>query len=282
MVTLEASAPLRDLGDGLAGTRIVALRDAFIEWRAGRFLRLRAGQFKVPFNAESLFPDATLPFVTRSVVTDGIFPPEGPPRFGLALDRQIGAQASSERLGGAVGFQYAVAVVNGNGPNTLTNDDNGVSPVGRLTLSLHDWLQVGANALYNPTPFGDAPGGVETQLSYGGDVSVNAWGLSLFGMYVTREITRPGPGLPTERADGWVAQLRYDFTAIGFDVGVRYARLEPKRAQEQDWISEATALLGYRPDGLPLRVLAQYTLRTEAPAVAIPNDSVDLLAQVSF
>lgn len=284
VISVDASAPQRRDQDPLEGNRVVALRDGYIEYKAMRFLKIRGGQFKAPFNAETLLPDDALPFVSRSVVSEGILPPEtNAAREGLSLDRQVGIQLASERLGGDVGFQYALAVVNGNGINVLNNDNNSVTPVARVAVGFKELVSVGANAYYNSATFGDRPGRInETRLGYGGDVSVNVAGLNVFGMVLLQNVRHEDVGVPDEQALGIVGSARYLFEPLGLEAGVRYARYEPSNAQTNDQLQDVAAMVGYRVKGSPARILVQYTLRIEEANASVANDSVDALAQITF
>lgn len=281
-VSIDGAVQQRDPGDPLRGERIVALRDAYLEYSPYEFLRIRAGQFKAPFNAETLLPDNALPFITRSVLTRGILPPEGPIQEGLTLDRQVGVQLSSARLGGKVGFEYALAVVNGNGANALFNDNNDVAPVARLAVSYDSLVSVGLNGFYNRLSLGPAPRITETHLGYGGDVTVSVGGLHAMGMFLMRSVGHPDTDLPTEEGMGALGQVRYHFESIGLEAGARVAWYQPSGALAFAERTEVTGMVGYRAARFPARILLQYTHRIEDAAVEIGNNSVDLLGQVTF
>ena len=281
-VSIDGAVQRREPGDPLRGERIVALRDAYLEFTPYEFLRIRAGQFKAPFNAETLLPDNALPFITRSVLTQGILPPEGPVQEGLTLDRQVGVQLSSARLGGKVGFEYAVAVVNGNGANELFNDNNSIAPVARLALSYDSLLSIGVNGFYNVLSLGAAPRITETQLAYGGDVTLVTGGLHAMGMFLVRSVGHPDTDLPTEEGMGALGQVRYHFESLGLEAGARVAWYQPSGALAFAERTEITGMVGYRAARIPARILIQYTHRIEDAAVEIGNNSVDLLGQVTF
>src|SRR3954465_8937772 len=89
------AAPQLNPADPLTGGRIVEMRDAYVEYKVCKGFIVRAGQFKAPFNGETLLGDPILPFIPRSVMTDGVGPPEAyGPREGLTLGRQIGLMIS--------------------------------------------------------------------------------------------------------------------------------------------------------------------------------------------
>lgn len=283
VISLEAAAPTRRELDPLEGTRVVSLKDGYIELAASPLFHVRGGQFKAPFNGEVLLPDEALPFITRSIVSDGLLPPEGPRVNGLSLDRQVGIQLSSDRIGGDLGAQYAVALVNGNGPNVLNNDNNAVAPVARVAILYKDLLSLAVNGYFNPATVGERPARIkENQLAYGGDLSVNVAGLNAFAMVLVRTTTHESTGLPAEQALGAVMSAKYYYEPLGIEAGTRFAWYEPSDAQPDDIRNELTAMVGYRLREFPARILVQYTMRGEEAGAEIANDSVDALAQVTF
>ncbi len=284
VASVDGAQPRRDAADPLAGSRVVELKDAYLEWTPSRFAGLRIGQFKAPLDAEELLPDAQLPFITRSVVSDGAVPPDAYPVEGLSLSRQVGLQVASERLGSdTAGFRYAVAVVNGNGANVLNNDNNLVTPVARVSYEYQDLVTVSANAAYDARLEGVRPNRLpSSRLSYGGDVSVRAGGIDLLGVVLMRNTTHPGSGLPSESALGWLAQAHYLHKESGLEGGVRFASYEPSSVVPDDRVMEGAAMVAYTLKSAPLRLLLQYTLRLEEAAVAVSNDSVDVMGQVSW
>lgn len=295
VASLEAAAPSR-ADDGVSGKRIVELRDAYAQYRICRGFTLRGGQFKAPFWRETLLEDATLPFISRSVVSEGLALPEAyGPRAGLSLDRQVGLQAASDWLmeeKAAFNFRYALAVVNGNGLNGLFNDNNIVTPVARAELQFFSHASLGLNGYYNVAAAGTRPNRVSaSHFGYGADLSVQAFGFTLMGGFVGKRSFYDGNLLTPDTAYGAMVSLYgapqcncRDGKPLlgGFELGVRYAIFEPSMAQSDDQTSDFAVMVGYKLEKVPLRILAQYTLRFEAPAATLNNDSLDLLAQLQW
>ncbi|PZR07706.1 MAG: hypothetical protein DI536_26730 [Archangium gephyra] len=277
--SVEFAAPFVDPNDPLTGRRIVDLRDAYIQYDFFDFLRLRAGQQRPPYYAEMLLSDGSIPFVNRSVLANGIAPPEGFPRNQLAPDRQLGLQLFSKRLGGEwVGFKYALGVFNGNGQNQLFNDNNSVQPVARVEVDVHEVVTLGLNGYYNHRTDGVRPNQLSTnQVAYGADLAVQAFGFSALGAFLGKSSTYSYAGLPPDSGMGALGQLRYFHEGTGLEAAVRFAWYEPSTAQADDQVQEYAAMLGWRPFKLPFRVLAQYTHREEERLAAYPNDSVDAM-----
>ncbi len=283
--SVELAAPLFNPDDPLNGRRIVELRDAFFQYDVCKGFIVRAGQFRPPYDAEMLTSDGALPFMSRSILANGVLPPEGyGPRQPLAPDRQVGLQVSSLRLGNdTVGVRYAVGVFNGAGPNQLYNDNNGLMPVARVELELLKYVTVGVNASYNVRSDGVRPNRLMTsQVGYGVDVEAHrtfhdVHSVSAMVVFLGRASSFSFSGLPAESATGVLGQARYVHERTGLEAALRFAYLEPSSAQEADQVTELTALVGWRPFRLPFRILGQYTHRGEEGPVAYPNDSVDLM-----
>lgn len=277
--SIELSAPLANANDPLTGTRIVALRDAWAQYEVAPALIIRAGQYRPPYYAEMLMSTASMPFVNRSVIGDGVAPPEAYGTRALALDRQVGLQVSSKRLGGETfGFRYAVGIFNGNGPNVLFNDNNSPMGVGRVELDLMQHVTLGVNAFYNVRAEGTRPTRLYTnQLGYGADVEAKFGGFSALAAFLGRNSTFNYAGLAPESGMGVMGQVRYFHEATGLEAALRFAWFEPSSAQLDDQLTELAAMVAWRPFELPFRVLVQYTHRGEESQVSYPNDSVDLL-----
>jgi hypothetical protein len=289
VASVEIAAPHLDPADPLTGNRIVEMRDAYLEYRVCKGFWVRAGQFKAPFNGETLLGDADLPFITRSLATDGVSPPEAyGPRDGITLGRQIGLMISSDRLGTpTIGFRYYVAAVNGNGQNQLFNENNLIAPVARLEVDLFDRVRIAVNGFYNVVALGIRPNRVNVnELGYGVDLTVRVAGLRALVGFVGRansySTTDASNVLPSDQSMGLYAQLLYVFESIGLEAAVRFSWLEPSTAQLGDRAWDYTAMLAYHFKKVPLRVLAQYTHREEEPVAAIGNDSIDAMVQVTW
>lgn len=282
--SVDGSVARRRELDPLDGSRVVDLKDAYLAWDAHRFAQLRIGQFKAPYNAEALLGDGSLPFISRSVVHDGVLPPDGFARQGMTLDRQVGLELASKRLGSeAFGFRYAVALVNGNGANALNNDNGMVAPVARLQAEYRDLVTFGVNGFYNQETQGVRPNRLTSdRLGTGADLAVSVRGVRALAVLLLRNTTHPSTALGAESALGAMGQLHYLHARTGLEGGVRYAYFEPSSTEPNDRLTELSAMVGYRLPSFPLRVLLQYTMRGEEPGVAIANDGIDALAQVTW
>lgn len=278
--SVELAAPLVDSGDPLSGRRIVEVRDAYLQYEFHPALTLRAGQFRPPYYAEQLLPDSALAFTSRSVLANGLNPPEAfGPRTALAPERQVGIQFSSQRLGTPMlGFKYALGLFNGNGPNQLFNDNNSFMPAARVAVDFNEHLTLGVNGFYNQRTDGARPNRLATnQLGYGADVETHGYGLSAMVAFLGKASTYSYAGLPPDSSLGALTQVRYHHPATGLEGALRGAFYEPSAAQPDDQVIEVAAVVAWRPFELPFRVLLQYTHRSEEARATYSNDSVDLM-----
>ncbi|MFO0598623.1 MAG: hypothetical protein U0228_25170 [Myxococcaceae bacterium] len=278
--SVEFAAPLVDPNDPLSGRKIVELRDAYVSYEICSGFGIRVGQQRPGYYAEMLLSDGAVPFTTRSVLANGVNPPDGyGPRNFLAPDRQLGINLYSQRLGNELlGFKYMVGVFNGNGQNQLFNDNNSVEPVGRIELDLKRIVTLGLNGYYNVRTDGVRPNRLSTsQVAFGGDLTAAYMGFSAMAAFLGKSSTYSYGGLPSDLSMGAMGSLRYFHEDTGLEAAVRFAWYEPSTAQTQDQVMEFVAMVGWKPFKLPFRVVGQFTHREEEQGVGYPNDSVDVM-----
>jgi phosphate-selective porin len=117
--------------------------DVFVNYGPSPWANLEVGQFYLPFTLENRISDNTTPFLERSLAVRNI---------GAPLQRDVGAMFWGEAPSRQV--YYAVAVVNGDGPNRV-NVDTKYDFAGRVVYRPVDgiegpmkWAQVGFSAKY--------------------------------------------------------------------------------------------------------------------------------------
>jgi phosphate-selective porin len=113
--------------------------DVFVNYGPHPLFNVEVGQYYLPFTLENRISDNTTPFLERSVAVRNI---------GAPLQRDIGAMAWGEtpnRL-----FYYAVAFLNGDGPNRVNVDTRYevagrvfVRPLATTTNTPSKWSQLG-------------------------------------------------------------------------------------------------------------------------------------------
>ncbi|MFO7638839.1 MAG: porin [bacterium] len=160
----ERAAAVLELG---ADRLELTVKDAFVEYRVGRPLRLAAGLRKMPFSLEELTPARRLLMIERTTVNDAF----GRPGF---LGRDIGLTVEGELFERTLPVGYALGVYNGTRGRLHRDYDDAKQFVERLTVSPARWLTVGLNA----TQRNDSLTG-ELLHAGGGDFRVRAGGLLL-------------------------------------------------------------------------------------------------------
>lgn len=271
---------------GVAGEKQVSLRDAYLRYAFRPYLVLTLGQFKAPFSAEALTSDKDLLFFDRSMVTRGKLPPEGYAAEGITLDRQVGATLSSERIAlGPIGVRYAAGVFNGNGANRLLNDNQALTPAGRLALDFQDRVALGFAGYLNPRTTGSRPDlQQETDTGFTADLSANLFGARLLVAWLMRdrsyETITPTP--PSEGASGLLAQIAWRHEATGLEPAYRFAMLDPSSLSGFEQATHHTLGLNWKPADRPLRLLLAYTVRLEQAERVLKNDGLELGAQLTF
>ncbi|MGH7411920.1 MAG: porin [Candidatus Methylomirabilis sp.] len=208
-----------DFGQGAA-----VLTDGYLELRYWPELRLRAGQFKVPFSYEDLFSDNNIDFVERSVADN------------LAPARDLGAMLHGSLFGGVV--SYAGGIFNGTGQNTAdTNNSKDLAarlvvyPFKQTDLVWLKNLHVGADVTWGEQDSGQSLRGrtdgtfvffnrINTRgdrLRYSGEVAYYTGPFTIYGEYIQSEEERKGLGAGgRDLADlfgrGWYVTTTYMLT----------------------------------------------------------------------
>ena len=214
-----------DFGQGAAGGDIsTSLTDAYLDIHYWPELRLRAGQFKVPFSYEELFSDNNIDFIERSVADN------------LVPSRDVGAMLYGSLFGGVV--SYSTGIFNGAGQSKgETNDSKDLA--GRLVLapfkqSDNTWLknlQIAGDVAWGDEDSGQSLQGktdgqfvffnrVTTRgdrLRYSGEAAYYYGPFALYGEYIQTEEERKGLGakgtdLPDLNGRGWYVTATYLLT----------------------------------------------------------------------
>ena len=208
-----------DFGQGAA-----VLTDGYLDIHFWPELRLRAGQFKVPFSYEELFSDNHIDFVERSVADN------------LVPSRDLGAMLHGSLFGGIV--SYAGGIFNGSGQNVAdTNDSKDlaarlvVTPFKQSDLGWLKNFQFGGDITWGDEDSGQSLRGrtdgqfvffnrINTRgdrLRYSGEASYYTGPFTLYGEYIQTQEERKGLGtggrdLPDLDGRGWYLTATYLLT----------------------------------------------------------------------
>jgi len=99
----------------------VTLEDFYVDYKMVEGLKIRAGQYKVPFNRQELTSSGSQQFVDRAITNEA-----------FALNRDQGVMLHSFLLRDY--GEYAIGIFNGNGRNKSGNENNGHLFVGRVAF----------------------------------------------------------------------------------------------------------------------------------------------------
>ncbi len=100
------------------------LNDAVADWTGFRDVNVRVGQYKVPLDRQRIIPFFRLQFIDRAI-TDTEF----------TFDRDVGLDLHSDDLFGLGLFRYNLGVFTGDGRNTFTLGNFGLTYVARVEVS---------------------------------------------------------------------------------------------------------------------------------------------------
>ncbi|MBN2360005.1 MAG: hypothetical protein JXR83_11175 [Deltaproteobacteria bacterium] len=267
----------------VGGTTFAALKDAWVQIKPWDFILVRAGQFKTPFDEESLRSTAELRFVDRSVGDRGIRSGEGYQVLGASPARNLGLMAGAEDLRlGPFGLQYLAAVVNGNGENQAYNDNSAPAVFGRLALSAFDAVGLGVGGVYNPRTVGALPN-LYDEIDAGFTVDAHAM---LFGAYADASFLwintqYPTTGAPDSVAMAASAEVGYTLW-FGLGAGYRFGWYDPTSTFGNDAVVEHTVGIRYDVPRLPLALIVDYTIALEQPGRELANNRLGALLQLNI
>lgn len=214
-----------DFGQGASGRDgNVVLTDGFLDIHYWPELKLRAGQFKVPFGYEELLSDNNIDFVERSVADN------------LVPSRDMGAMVYGSAFDGLV--SYALGGFNGSGQNKRdTNDSKDLAarlvlaPFKQADLPWLKNLQVGGDVTWGDEDSGQSlQGKTDAQfvffrsiatrgdrLRYSGEAAYYHGPFTMYGEYIQTREERKGLGsggsnLHDLYGRGWYVTMTYLLT----------------------------------------------------------------------
>lgn len=261
----------------------LALRDVFVAYQPWDFLRITVGQFKAPFDAESLADLNDVMFISRAVYLDGVRGTEGFFAPGIGVDRELGLRISGERLRitDSIRASYFLAVTNGNGDNNTVNDNNHPAFWARGELYV-PYVRLGVAGNFNPLTNGVFPNLFDEQRAgFAADAKFEFKGAWLFAQFLFLQNSYPTTRAPRIVQMGAHAQVGYKFW-FGLTPAYRIAWYEPNDRISIDQLLYHTVGLMYDLPWVPVRVMANGTFAGEQTARSIANNQLDFLVQATF
>jgi hypothetical protein len=268
-------------------------KNAYAEIAPFEWLTVRGGQFKVPFDRETLVATNHTTFSGLSLMTAsyklwGEYMGEEDLAYHWDYASRLGSSFGYDRglqLGGKLWdkrFHYAAGVFNGGGANRGNDNTNlmyalrlQVDPMGEMSKGMSDLdptdkplLSFGAAFAYN-RPNNKSPIAPEDKnldyysedLNLTGDFLLKWYGLHFMGAVFYRAADH-GNGYPKNNSIGtlgYMAQAGWFFPQVGLEPALRYSGMDANLDREGDNVHELTGALTYYFKGHNLKVGAEYT-----------------------
>jgi hypothetical protein len=257
------------------------------------WLTVRGGQFKVPFDRETLVAANQTTFSSLSLMTSsyklwGEYMTEDSLAYHWDYATRLGSSFGYDRglqLAGKLWekrFSYGVGAFNGGGANR-DNDNTKlmyalrlqVDPLGEMTAGMSDLdrtekplLSIGAAFAYNRpenknpvTPEDKKFDYYSEEMSVTGDALFKWNGLHVMGAFFFRtgDHGNAYPENNTINTIGYMAQAGWFFPQVGLEPAFRYSGMDANLEREGDNVHELTGAVNYYFKGHNLKVGAEYT-----------------------
>ncbi len=268
---------------------------AYGEFAPMREINVRAGQFKVPFDQETLTGTSELTFTSRSLMNrsysrwgEGVAPTNAV-TWGWDFETVRGAGFGYDRgmmIHGAFTeniFKYNVGVFNGSGPN-VGNDNRDLLValrvetqfLGEMTPGMSDidstkkpLMSIGAAFAYDLPLHKDLiqPEFVynSQDVNFTADIQFKWYGVSLFTNMFFRNSDHGAVLLDENEQErpiktfGYTGQLAYFNLASGLEPAFRYSMMDADSGRQGDHMHEISAALNYYIVGNNLKIQAEWS-----------------------
>jgi len=254
-----------------AGT--ARLLDAYTAYQFADYLKITAGQFKIPFSYESLTSDSQLEFIDRSQVIEALAG-RSKDVIGNQNGRDIGIQVggSFAKLEDRYLFDYTLGIFNGAGYNATTDNNGFKDFVGRIGVHPVKGLDLGGS-LYSGE--GVPSGGTKSQYRsrYGFDARYILGALSLTAEYAH------GTDAAVKR-DGWYAQAGY-YIIPQIQLVSKYDTYDPNKVITTDRAKIYTGGVNFVFNKYT-KLAVDYLDRREETATQVKNNIFEAQLQIAF
>jgi phosphate-selective porin OprO and OprP len=249
------------------------LLDGYAAFKPYDFLKLQAGQFKVPFSLENLAPSNNMETIDRSQVVEALVA-RGRDVLGNHNGRDIGVQASGSlvKINDRFIVDYFVAGFNGNGINTADNNEP-KDAAARIVLHPVKGLDIGASYYNGYDKYGTPTARNRVRTRMGGELVYIYKFASLRGEYIEGE----DGGI--ERS-GYYAQLSAYIYKKKLQLVGRYDAFDPDTDKDDDaMINYLGGINFFFNDWAKIQV--NVTNRTEE-GESVNNDIIGVQLQIGF
>jgi len=250
------------------------LLDAYTSYKFGDYLKITAGQFKIPFSVDNLTADNQLEFIDRSQVEEALAA-RAKDVIGNQVGRDIGAEISGSFLkyNNHYVFDYTLAVLNGDGIDKTADNNNNKDIAGRFTFHPVSNLGISYDFYQGHDVWGTS---TVTQIRNrrGVDARYVDGPLSL-----TAEYDRGTDGL-IDRS-GWYGQAAYFIVPQKIQLAGRYDSYNTNLAITTDRTIWYLGGINYFFNNWT-KLYINYTFKREETAVQVPNNLFAAEIQVQF
>jgi phosphate-selective porin len=220
------------------------LLDAYTTYKIFDFLKITAGQFKVPFSYESLVSDSELDFIDRSQVVNALSG-RSTDVIGNQNGRDIGAEltGSFAKLNDHYLFDYYFSVLNGAGYDVTTDNNQHKDIAGRFVIHPIQNLSIGADFYH----------GIDLFTVAAGTAKANTFNLrnrqGIDGRYVWKKLALTaefdkGTDAHINR-NGWFGQATYFVWSNKLQLAAKYDTYDPTQTITTDRTNDYTGGVNY-------------------------------------
>jgi len=250
--------------------------DAMLTYKWADYLKISAGQFKVPFSMENLAGSNKLESIDRSQVVEAMSA-RSKDLIGNHNGRDLGVQlwGSALKINDLNLLDYAVGVFNGEGINVADSNEK-KDVAARLLFHPFKGFDIGGS-YYDGVDWRKAgtPATAKDRVRkrYGFEISYLWNNLSLKGEYIK------GQDDETDRS-GWYMQAGYYFVPKKFQAVLKYDTYDKDLDKADNITNNYICCLNYMFNDFT-RIQAAYTYRQEEGG-QVNNDIIALQLQVGF
>lgn len=250
------------------------LLDAYTSYQFGDYLKISAGQFKVPLSYESLVSDSQLEFIDRSQVVEALAG-RSKDVIGNQNGRDIGIQVNGSfaKVNDLYLFDYTLGIFNGAGYDVTTDNNNYKDIAARFGIHPLKELSFGAS-LYEGEDI--ASGGTKSQAR-------NRYGFD--GRFVKGPFSITAEYLHGKDAgvnkDGWYAQAGYFVIPKFIQLEGKYDTFDPNKLNPTDRTNIYTAGVNFVFNQWT-KLSIDYLFRHEETAVQVQNNILEAQLQIAF
>jgi phosphate-selective porin len=256
------------------------LLDAYTTYKIFDFLKITAGQFKVPFSYESLVSDSELDFIDRSQVVNALSG-RSTDVIGNQNGRDIGAEltGSFAKLNDHYLFDYYFSVLNGAGYDVTTDNNQHKDIAGRFVIHPIQNLSIGADFYH----------GIDLFTVAAGTAKANTFNLrnrqGIDGRYVWKKLALTaefdkGTDAHINR-NGWFGQATYFVWSNKLQLAARYDTFDPTQTITTDRTTDYTGGVNYFFNKWA-KFTVDYIDAREQTATQIKNNLFEAQLQLTF